>query len=44
MVRALRVDYAGGLYHIASRGNKQEEIYLLEEDKEKFLSGAKGKI
>jgi len=37
MVRALRVEYPGALYHITSRGNKQENIYLSEEDRLIFL-------
>lgn len=38
MVRPLRIEFAGGLYHITSRGNKKEAIYLLDEDRETFLS------
>lgn len=38
MVRPLRIELAGGLYHITSRGNKKEAIYISEEDREKFLS------
>ena len=37
MVRALRIEYPGALYHITSRGNKQENIYLTDEDKILFL-------
>ena len=38
MVRPLRIEFAGALYHITSRGNRKEAIYLLDEDREKFLS------
>ena len=38
MVRPLRIEFAGGLYHITSRGNRKEAIYLLDEDRENFLS------
>ena len=38
MVRPLRIEFAGGLYHITSRGNRKEVIYLLDEDRQKFLS------
>ncbi|WP_154699469.1 transposase, partial [Legionella pneumophila] len=38
MVRPLRIEYAGGLYHITSRGNRKEAIYLSDEDRENFLS------
>jgi REP element-mobilizing transposase RayT len=37
MVRALRIEYSGALYHITSRGNKQENIYLSDEDRISFL-------
>ena len=37
MVRALRIEYSGALYHITSRGNKQENIYLSDEDRILFL-------
>lgn len=38
MARPLRIEFAGGLYHITSRGNRKEAIYLSDEDREKFLS------
>jgi REP element-mobilizing transposase RayT len=38
MARPLRIEFAGGLYHITSRGNRKEAIYLLDEDREQFLS------
>ncbi|MFJ1266936.1 transposase [Legionella lytica] len=37
MVRALRIEYPGALYHITTRGNKQENIYLSDEDRILFL-------
>ncbi len=37
MVRALRIEYPGALYHITSRGNKQENIYLSDDDRILFL-------
>ena len=37
MVRALRIEYPGALYHITSRGNKQENIYLSDADRVLFL-------
>ncbi|ASQ47297.1 hypothetical protein [Legionella clemsonensis] len=36
MARPLRIEFAGELYHRASRGNKKEAIYLLDEDKKNF--------
>ena len=38
MVRPIRVQYPGALYHVTSRGNRREEIYLSTEDKELFLT------
>jgi putative transposase len=38
MVRPLRIEFAGALYHITSRGNRKEDIYLSDENREKFLS------
>lgn len=37
MSRALRVLYSGALYHITSRGNKRDAIYLTSKDREIFL-------
>jgi putative transposase len=37
MARQLRLEYAGALYHIASRGNAQAAIYLDDEDRTGFL-------
>jgi putative transposase len=37
MVRALRIEYCGAMYHVTSRGNKQEDIYLSNEDRVLFL-------
>lgn len=37
MVRSLRIEYPGALYHITSRGNKQENIYLSDDDRILFL-------
>ena len=38
MTRPLRLEFAGALYHITSRGNRQEAIYELDTDREGFLS------
>ena len=37
MARPLRVEYPGAFYHVIDRGNYQEDIYLNERDKEKFI-------
>jgi putative transposase len=33
MVRPLRIELAGGLYHVTSRGDRQENIYLDDGDR-----------
>lgn len=37
MSRPLRLELAGGLYHITSRGNRRENIYLDNKDPSKWL-------
>jgi len=37
MARPIRIEYAGALYHITSRGNAREAIFLKDEDREAFL-------
>jgi putative transposase len=37
MARPLRIEYAGALYHVTSRGDRREDIYLDEQDREKWL-------
>jgi putative transposase len=38
MSRPLRIEFAGGLYHVTSRGDGREAIFLTEEDRRLFLS------
>lgn len=38
MVRPLRVEYEGALYHITARGNEKREIFLEEGDWRRFFS------
>lgn len=38
MARPLRLEFAGALYHITSRGNRQEAIYESDDDRRVFLS------
>ena len=38
MARPLRLEFSGALYHVTSRGNRQEAIYELDIDRENFLS------
>lgn len=38
MARPLRIEYPGAVYHITSRGNARERIYLDDEDYGRFLN------
>ncbi len=38
MVRPLRIEFAGALYHITSRGNERQDIYRDDTDRQQFLS------
>lgn len=37
MARPLRIEFAGGLYHVTSRGNAREDIYCNDDDRMIFL-------
>jgi REP element-mobilizing transposase RayT len=37
MARPLRIEYAGALYHVTSRGNRRENIYQEDDDREFWL-------
>jgi len=37
MARPLRIEYAGALYHITSRGNARQDIFLNDSDRVAFL-------
>ncbi len=37
MARPLRIEFAGALYHVTSRGDGQEDIYRSDADRERFL-------
>ncbi len=38
MARPLRLEFSGALYHITSRGDRQEDIYENDDDRKAFLS------
>lgn len=38
MARPLRIEFAGAVYHVTSRGDRQEDIYLDDDDRELWLS------
>jgi REP element-mobilizing transposase RayT len=37
MARALRIEYPGAVYHVTSRGNRREKIFLSDADRSLFL-------
>ncbi|MEE8290664.1 MAG: hypothetical protein V3R80_04210 [Candidatus Tectomicrobia bacterium] len=37
MARPLRLEFPGALYHVTSRGNRQEDMYLDDVDRSGFL-------
>ena len=37
MARALRIEFSNVLYHITSRGNRREGIYLSDNDRSSLL-------
>ncbi len=37
MARPLRIEYPGALYHLTSRGNRQEDIFVDDADREEFF-------
>ena len=37
MARPLRIEFAGALYHVTSRGDRREAIFEDDEDRETFL-------
>jgi len=38
MSRPLRIEFAGALYHVTSRGDRRDDIYLDDEDRQQFLA------
>jgi len=38
MVRPLRIEYPGAVYHVTSRGNARQAIFLSDADRSKFLN------
>jgi len=38
MVRPIRVQFEGGVYHVTARGNERRRIYRDDEDRKVFLS------
>src|SRR3954466_9749039 len=38
MPRKLRLEYPGAIYHVMSRGNRREDIFLCDVDRHDFLA------
>lgn len=38
MSRPLRLEFSGAVYHVTSRGNARQDIFLADSDRERFLS------
>jgi putative transposase len=38
MARPMRIEYPGAVYHITSRGNERNKIFLNDRDREIFLN------
>ena len=38
MARAWRIEYEGALYHVLSRGNERQDIFLDNDDRNLFLA------
>ena len=39
MSRPLRIEFPGAYYHVTSRGDGREDIFLDDVDRERFLEG-----
>lgn len=39
MARPLRIEFAGAFYHLTSRGNARQRIFLDDKDRQSFLAG-----
>jgi len=38
MARPLRLEFAGALYHVTSRGDRREDIYVDDDDRQEWLT------
>jgi REP element-mobilizing transposase RayT len=38
MARPLRIEYAGAVYHITSRGNERKPVFKSDQDRINFLN------
>ena len=44
MARPLRLEYPGAIYHLTSRGNGRQKIYLNDDDRRLFLDTLAGVV
>ena len=44
MPRQLRVEFAGAIYHVMSRGDRREDIFRDDKDREWFLTTLAGQL
>jgi putative transposase len=44
MARPIRIEFAGALYHVTARGNRQEDIFLGDQDRVSFLKILKNTV
>ena len=42
MPRDLRIEYPGAICHVLNRGDQRDDIYLDDEDRQKFLATLRG--
>ena len=38
MARPLRLEFAGAVYHVTSRGDRREDIYLDDDDRQEWMA------
>ena len=43
MPRKLRIEYPGAMYHVMSRGDRREKIFLDDVDRQDFIKTLAGK-
>ena len=43
MPRQMRVEYPGAIYHVMSRGDRREDIFLDDVDRQEYLKTLAGK-
>ena len=44
MIRPLRLEFPGAFYHLTARGNAQQNIYVDDQDRQRFLTSLEREI